>query len=269
MSNKVQNLFDKLVEKYNMRAIKIGNETWYAMNDLPLNRKAINMKMSNLRKDLSSDGNLNLPSKFEKENTRLVKNSEVKLNVIRNFDKVNNTGEMFGNFVMINYIVMTSRLGHEYKIEMINILNEIRKNDFYVDDNISKEQLNSLQNKVNKLKDRLHYERRRKAYGATQIVKKINIDNLLPSTLFRYLDEYLNLGDYTIINKNRRFRPNDNFVNKCADLGIARIGVNNNIIFFIEFAEQVNKNKDIVDVLKIINKEEIQIREKGIENRTK
>lgn len=100
-------------------------------------------------------------------------------------------------------------------------------------------------------------------------LKKINIDNLLPSTLFRYLDEYLNLGDYTIINKNRRFRPNDNFVNKCADLGVARIGVNNNIIFFSEFAEQVNKNKDILNILQIINKEELQIREKGIENRIK
>lgn len=269
MSNKVQNLFDKLVERYNMRAIKISDETWYAMNDLPLDRKAINRKMSDLRKNLSGNGDFKYTPNFVEQNTRLITNSTVILNHLRNFDKVHNTGEMFGNFTMINYIVMTSRLGHEYKIEMIKILDEIRKNDFYVDDNISKEQLNSLQNKVNKLKDRLHYERRRKAYGATQIVKKINIDNLLPNTLFRYLDEYLNLGDYIIVNKNRRFRPNDNFVNKCADLGVARIGVNNNIIFFSEFAEQVNKNKDILNILKIINKEELQIKERGIENRTK
>ena len=264
MSNKVQNLFDKLVERYNMRAIKIGDETWYAMNDLPLKDSAIRKKLHDI-----SNVTLSNTRNFVEQNTRMVRKSEVILSNIRNFDTIHNTGEKFGNFIMINYIVMTSRLGHEYKIEMIKILDEIRKNDFYVDDNISKEQLNSLQNKVDKLKDRLHYERRRKAYGATQIVKKINIDNLLPSTLFRYLDEYLNLGDYTIINKNRRFRPNDNFVNKCADLGVARIGVNNNIIFFSEFAEQVNKNKDILNILKIINKEELQIREKGIENRIK
>lgn len=264
MSNKVQNLFDKLVERYNMRAIKIGDETWYAMNDLPLKDSAIRKKLHDI-----SNVTLSNTRNFVEQNTRMVRKSEVILSNIRNFDTIHNTGEKFGNFIMINYIVMTSRLGHEYKIEMIKILDEIRKNDFYVDDNISKEQLNSLQNKVDKLKDRLHYERRRKAYGATQIVKKINIDNLLPSTLFRYLDEYLNLGDYTIINKNRRFRPNDNFVNKCADLGVARIGVNNNIIFFSEFAEQVNKNKDILNILKIINKEELQIRERGIENRTK
>lgn len=266
MSNKVQNLFDELIEKYNLRAIKIGDETWYAMNDLPLSRQTL----SNTRKKLED---FSVHSKctpnFLEQNTKLVTNSEVKLNVIRNFDKVNNAGEIFGNFTMINYIIMNSRLGAEYKIEMIYLLDEIRRNGFYIDDNISKEQLDSLQNKLNKLKDRLHYERRRKAYGATQIVKKINIDNLLPSTLFRYLDEYLNLGDYIIVNKNRRFRPNDNFVNKCADLGVARIGVNNNIIFFSEFAEQVNKNKDILNILQIINKEELQIREKGIENRIK
>lgn len=87
--------------------------------------------------------------------------------------------------------------------------------------------------------------------------------------MFRYLDECLHLGDYTIVNKNRRFRPNDNFVNRCADLGIARIGVNNNIIFFLEFAEQVNKNNDMINILKTINKEELQIRDKGIENKTK
>ena len=164
MSNKVQQLFDKLVEGYNLRAIKIGDETWYAMNDLPLDRKAINMKMSNLRKSLSSDGNLNLPSKFEKENTRLIKNSEVNLNVIRNFDKVNNTGETFGNFAMINYIIMTSRLGHEYKIEMIKVLDEIRKNDFYVDNNISNENLQ-------KLKDNLIFK--------TEVLKKCYGNKLL------------------------------------------------------------------------------------------
>jgi hypothetical protein len=264
MSNKVKKLFDELIEKYNMRAITIEDKTWYAMNDLPMSGGAIRKKLHDIS-DVTLSNSLN----FVKSNTKLITNSDINKSSTRNFDKVNNAGERFGNFKMINYLIMTSKLGVEYKIELIEILNEIKENDFYVDDNISKEQLNSLQNKVNKLKDRLHYERRRKAYGATQIVKKINIDNLLPSTLFRYLDEYLNLGDYIIVNKNRRFRPNDNFVNKCADLGVARIGVNNNIIFFSEFAEQVNKNKDILNILKVINKEELQIKERGIENRIK
>lgn len=166
MSNKVQQLFDKLVEGYNLRAIKIGDETWYAMNDLPLSKQTL----SNTRKKLEE---FSVHSKctpnFVEQNTRLIKNSEVTLNVLRNFDKVNNAGEVFGNFAMINYIVMTSRLGHEYKIEMINILDEIRKNDFYVDDNISDENLQ-------KLKENLMFKTEvlKKCYGD----KLINIANV-------------------------------------------------------------------------------------------
>ena len=167
MSNKVQNLFDKLVEGYDLRAIKIGDETWYAMNDLPLSRQTLSNTKRKLEK---SDAHLKCTTNFVEENTRLIKNSEVKLNVIRNFDKVNNTGEMFGNFAMVNYIVMTSRLGHEYKIEMIKILDEIRKNDFYVDDNISDENLQ-------KLKDNLIFKTEvlKKCYGNKLLdVKKVS-----------------------------------------------------------------------------------------------
>lgn len=170
MSNKVQNLFDKLIERYNMRAIKIGDETWYAMNDLPLDRKAINRKMSDLRKNLSGNGDFKYTPNFVEQNTKLITNSTAILNHLRNFDKVHNTGEMFGNFTMINYIVMTSRLGHEYKIEMINILNEIRKNDFYVDDNISNEN-------IEKLKENLMFKTEvlKKCYGSKLVnVKKVS-----------------------------------------------------------------------------------------------
>lgn len=167
MSNKIQRLFDKLVEGYNLRAVKIGDETWYALNDLPLDRKSINMKISRLSK--KSEGNFKLPTNFVEENTKLIKNSEVTLNVLRNFDKVNNTGETFGNFMMVNYIIMTSRLGIEYKIEIINILNEIRMNDFYVDDNISDKNLE-------KLKEQLAFKTEvlKKCYGD----KLINIANV-------------------------------------------------------------------------------------------
>ena len=160
MSNKVQQLFDKLVEGYNLRAIKIGDETWYAMNDLPLDRKAINKKMHDIKK---------VDEVFVNDNTKIVTNSTVTLSNLRNFDKVHNTGEMFGNFTMVNYIILSSRLGMEYKIKIIDILNEIRKNDFYVDDNISDKNLE-------KLKEQLAFKTEvlKKCYGD----KLINIANV-------------------------------------------------------------------------------------------
>lgn len=71
--------------------------------------------------------------------------------------------------MMVNYIIMTSRLGIEYKIEIINILNEIRMNDFYVDDNISDKNLE-------KLKEKLAFKTEvlKKCYGD----KLINIANV-------------------------------------------------------------------------------------------
>ncbi len=233
------------------------------MNDLPLSKQTL----SNTRKKLEE---FSVHSKctpnFVEQNTRLIKNSEVTLKDARNFDKVNNAGEIFGNFTMINYIVMTSRLGHEYKIEMINILDEIRKNDFYVDDNISSEQLDKLQQKVDKLKDKLYYERTRTGLGATQIVNYINVGNLLPSTLFRFMDEYLHIGTYKVVNKNRRFKPNENF-NKCSKKGCANIGINNQIIFHEEFANIINNSNKSLIILSELNKEELAIRDKGIENK--
>lgn len=161
MSNKVQQLFDKLVEGYNLRAIKIGDETWYAMNDLPLSRQTLSNTKRKLEKSVV---NLKCTTNFVEQNTKLITVSDVTLNVQRNFEKVNNTGEMFGNFAMINYVVMTSRLGDEYKIEMIDILNEIRMNDFYVDDNISDKNLE-------KLKEQLAFK--------TEVLKKCYGDKLI------------------------------------------------------------------------------------------
>ena len=111
MSNKVQNLFDELIEKYNLRAIKIDDETWYAMNDLPLNRKAINMKMSNLRKSKSTEG-------FVNDNTIIIKNSTIKENGGK--FKVNNTGETFGTKDMILKIVNESKMSIEDKKEYLD-----------------------------------------------------------------------------------------------------------------------------------------------------
>lgn len=177
MSNKIERLFNELVEGYNLRAIKIDNETWYAMNDLPLSKQTL----SNTRKKLEE---FSVHSKctpnFVEQNTRLIKNSEVILNVPRNFDKVNNAGEIFGNFAMINYIVMTSRLGHEYKIEMINILNEIRKNDFYIDENISNENYEKLKVRYEKVREKLETRNEilKQCYGS----KLIHIKNVSKRT---------------------------------------------------------------------------------------
>lgn len=261
MGNKVQSLFNELVNKYNLRAIKIGDETWYAMNDLPLKDGAIRKKLHDI-----SDVTLNNTQKFVERNTKLIRNSDVTLSNAKNFNKINNAGEKFGNFTMINYIIMTSRLGYEYKIEMINILDEIRKNDFYVDENIKPEQIEKLEQEVERLKDKLLYERTRKGLGALDIVKFININDLLPSSLFVFMSEYLKLGTYIKVNKNRRFKPNDNFIEKCSKHGVAIIGTGN-IIFYKSFAEAINKNPKVLETLKRINENEIQIREQGIKNK--
>lgn len=50
MSNKVQDLFDKLIEKYNLRAITIEGETWYSVNDLPLGKDAVRKAIQRLEK---------------------------------------------------------------------------------------------------------------------------------------------------------------------------------------------------------------------------
>lgn len=171
MNNKVQNLFDKLVEGYDLRAIKIGDETWYAINDLPLKDSAIRKKLHDI-----SNVNSSNTRNFVEQNTRMIRKSEVNLSNIRNFDTIHNTGEKFGNFTMVNYIIMTSRLGYEYKIEMIKILDEIRKNDFYVDDNISDENLQ-------KLKDNLIFKTEvlKKCYGNKLLdVKKVSREVGIP-----------------------------------------------------------------------------------------
>ena len=255
--NKIQVLFDELIKKYNLRAITIEGETWYAMNDLPLGRKAINKAVSRL-KDTHEE--------YIKSNTKVITISMVTLSHLKNFDSIANRGEMFYNFKMVNYLIMNSRLGAEYKIELIEILDKIRQDGFYVDDNITSEQLDKLQQKVDKLKDKLYYERTRTGLGATQIVNYINVYNLLPSTLFRFMDEYLHLGTYKVVNKNRRFKPNENF-NKCSKKGCANIGINNQVIFHEEFANIINNSNKSLIILGELNKEELAIRDKGIENK--
>lgn len=267
--NKVQVLFDELIKKYNLRAITIEGETWYSVNDLPLGKDAVRKAIQRLEKikiTNISDSTSSPVQNYVENNTKIITISMVTSSHIKNFDKVNNAGERFGNFKMVNYLIMNSRLGAEYKIELIEILDQIRQDGFYVDDNISSEQLDKLQQKVDKLKDKLYYERTRTGLGATQIVNYINVYNLLPSTLFRFMDEYLHLGTYKVVNKNRRFKPNENFI-KCSKRGCANIGINNQIVFHEEFAKAVNNSNESLIILNELNKEELAIRDKGIENK--
>lgn len=146
------------------------------------------------------------------------------------------------------------------------LLPKLRKNGYYIDENIKPEQIEKLEQEVKRLKDKLLYERTRKGLGALDIVKFVNINDLLPSSLFVFMSEYLKLGTYIKVNKNRRFKPNDNFIEKCSKHGVAIIGTGN-IIFYESFAEAINKNPKVLEILKRINENEIQIREQGIKNK--
>lgn len=157
--NKVQELFNNLVKEYNLRAIQISDEVWYAINDLPINGQTIRKRLSeinnsdvtlsNTQNEINnSDVILNYTRNFVENNTKMIYNPHLDNCKYKNFDKVNNAGEKFGTFKMINFLVMSSRLGIEYKLQLINMLDEIRKNDYYVDDNISDENYNKLKQEL-------------------------------------------------------------------------------------------------------------------------
>ena len=249
----IQDLFDELIKQYNLRAITIDDITWYGINDLPIRepRKIF----SDLRKQNEEN--------FINNNTKLITNSDVLLTDIRNFDKVNNRGERFGNFKMMNYLIMSSdKLGVNYKISLTEILDTIRTRGYYIDSNITKEQLEDLELEISRLKyDRL--------YGSTEIVKLINVPSLLSSSLFVYMDKVLRVGLYSVKtgNVNRKFVANEEFDHRAIELGIARRGTGNNILFFKEFADRFNDCENALEELRKINAEELKIKEKGIENK--
>lgn len=144
--NKVQELFQQLIAEFELRAIEIDGETWYALNDLPLKPSAIREALSRLK---NSNVTSNDIKNFGENNTRLIKNSNVISNDIKNFESpIANRGEKFGNYKIINYLIMSSKLGAEYKIKIINILDEIRQNSYYVDNNITEQQMEKLQKEL-------------------------------------------------------------------------------------------------------------------------
>ena len=260
----LQDLFNELVKEYNLRAITIDNETWYGINDLPMDRKAINKSISRLRQSL--DGDLKSPTNFIDENTKLISVSMVTENHIRNFNAINNTGELFGNFKMINYLVLNSRLGVKYKINLIDILDKIRIQGYYIDNNINENQIRELKRNIRDLEYKLHKERTQRLYTTNEVVKKINVNSLLTPSLYRYLAEELHLGDYKVVKKNRRFTPNDDFKNRVIEVNGARVS-GKNIIFTDEFINRFNNCNAALERLKEINLEELAIKEKAIEER--
>ena len=111
---------------------------------------------------------------------------------------------------------MNSRLGSEYKIELIKILKQIMTEGYYIDEDINQEQLDKLQSQVDKLKNKLREERTKKVYGSTEIVALINVEGLLSSSLLRYMEE-LGLGYYKVAKVNRVFKHNGAFFIRVTD----------------------------------------------------
>lgn len=113
--NKVQVLFDELIKKYNLRAITIENETWYSVNDLPLGKDAVRKAIQRLEK--------NKQENFVNYNTRIIKNSDVISSNNRNFNKINNAGERFGNEIMVIYLIQNSHMGITEKEKYLSLFN--------------------------------------------------------------------------------------------------------------------------------------------------
>lgn len=149
------------------------------------------------------------------------------------------------------------------------VLPSIDKNGYYIDDNITSEQVANLEREIEELKAELITDRVKKPYGATEIVKFINVKGLLSSSLFRYLAEVMGVGTYDKVNINRVFVANEDFTERAIKIGIARGGKGRDILFYKEFADRFNACEECLAKLYEINQEELAIRDRGIEKRKK
>lgn len=233
--NKIQELFNSLISQYNLRAIKIEGEMWYALNDLPLNPITIRRTLQNLRNSLTTSSR---NSNFEQENTKLITNSDVHSVNIRNFNtELNNRGEKFGNFEMINFLTMTSnRLGNEYKIELIKILKEIHENGFYIDNNLTDENVEKLKLR---LKDaQIKMER---ITGKWYYLHDLHFDNGVTITVAEQ-EEIIN---EVWKNKNGEVKTSahNKVLTKNGKLMISEIGIKQMKVNYINRAKQTQKQK--------------------------
>lgn len=146
------------------------------------------------------------------------------------------------------------------------LLPKLRKEGYYISDNINEEQIEKLKKDVRKLERELEHERTQTLYTTNQIVKRINVDGLLTTTLYRYLADDLHLGTYNIAIKNRTFKPNRQFKTRVTNIGAVKVAANT-ILFSQMFADNINKCECALERLRELNQEELTIKEKGIENK--
>ena len=146
------------------------------------------------------------------------------------------------------------------------VLPQIRKQGYYISKSITDEQVEKLESEVQDLKNKLHHERTQRLYNSNEIVKLINVDGLISSSLYKYLDSDLHLGEYKICKVNRRFTPNRDFTSRIVNEGYAKVS-GKSIIFTEEFANRINSCPNALFKLKEINDLELQVRDRAIENR--
>lgn len=146
------------------------------------------------------------------------------------------------------------------------VLPQIRKQGYYISKSITDEQVEKLESEVQDLKNKLHHERTQRLYNSNEIVKLINVDGLISSSLYKYLDSDLHLGEYKICKVNRRFTPNRDFTSRIVNEGYAKVS-GKSIIFTEEFANRINSCPNALFRLKEINDLELQVRDRAIENR--
>ena len=63
------------------------------------------------------------------------------------------------------------------------VLPQIRKQGYYISKSITDEQVEKLESEVQDLKNKLHHERTQRLYNSNEIVKLINVDGLISSSL--------------------------------------------------------------------------------------
>ena len=146
------------------------------------------------------------------------------------------------------------------------VLPQIRKQGYYISKSITDEQIKQLESEVQDLKNKLHHERTQRLYNSNEIVKLINVDGLISSSLYKYLDSDLHLGEYKICKVNRRFTPNRDFTSRIVNEGYAKVS-GKSIIFTEEFANRINSCPNALFRLKEINDLELQVRDRAIENK--
>lgn len=155
--NAIQEKFNKLVRRFGLKYIYIKGECYYGLNNIPLTKQTINNKLNELRLGITNEDGEEIGTSFYMKNVVKINNKYLRENECkRNFETIIGSGTNFGTFKMVNYIIMNSDLCRAYKIEIIDILDEIRKYDFYIDKNISDENYERLLKRFEEIEKRFY-----------------------------------------------------------------------------------------------------------------